>query len=74
VTLSSLSIAANDASAAVFNGQNNGGAIGATVSGATIGAYTTGGITNGSIGVSNNAINATSVGNFATSTVTRTDR
>jgi hypothetical protein len=74
VSLSSLSIAANDASAAVFNGQSNGGAIEATVTGATIGAYTTGGITNGSIGVSNNSVNATSVGNFATSTVTRTDR
>lgn len=74
VTLASLSTTANDASAAAFNTQSNSGAITSQATGATIGTFSIGGIVSASVGVSNNSISASSIGNFATSTVTRTDR
>ncbi|MGS4967025.1 beta strand repeat-containing protein [Marivita sp. MB-28] len=74
VTLASLSTVANDSSAAVFNAQSNSGAITSLATGATIGTFSIGGIVSASVGVSNNSISASSIGNFATSTVTRTDR
>jgi hypothetical protein len=74
VTLASLSTAANDSSAAVFNAQSNSGAITSLATGATIGSFSTGGVVSASVGVSNNSISASSIGNFASSTVTRTDR
>jgi len=74
VTLASLSTAANDSSAAVFNAQSNSGTITSQATGATIGSFSTGGVVSASVGVSNNSISASSIGNFASSTVTRTDR
>lgn len=74
VTLASLSTTANDASAAAFNTQSNSGDITSQATGATIGTFSIGGIVSASVGVSNNSISASSIGNFATSTVTRTDR
>lgn len=74
VTLASLSTAANDSSAAVFNAQSNSGAITSLATSATIGSFSTGGVVSASVGVSNNSISASSIGNFASSTVTRTDR
>jgi hypothetical protein len=76
VTLASLNGggAGNDASAAIFNGQINSGAITATTTGATIGTFSTGSVAGASIGVMGNSISATAVGNFATSTVTRASR
>jgi hypothetical protein len=74
VNLASLTGAGNDASAAVYNAQMNSGAITSEVSGATIGVYSTGGVVSAAVGVSGNSISATSVGNFATSSFTRSDR
>jgi hypothetical protein len=74
VNLASLTGAGNDASAAVYNAQMNSGAITSAVSGATIGVYSTGGVVSAAVGVSGNSISATSVGNFATSSFTRSDR
>jgi hypothetical protein len=74
VTLASLTGAGNDASVAVYNAQLNTGAITSTVSGATIGVFSVGGVVSAAVGVSNNSISATSIGNFATSSFTRSDR
>jgi hypothetical protein len=74
VNLASLTGATNDASAAVYNTQLNTGAITSKVSGATVGVYSVGGVVSAAVGVSNNSISATSIGNFATSSFTRSDR
>ena len=74
VVLASLNGSSNDAGAGVFNGQINRGAITSLATGATIGNFSTGAIVSAAVGVSNNTISATSVGNFATSTVTRANR
>lgn len=74
VTLTSLNGAGNGASAAVFNGQVNSGAITSLTTGAVIGSFSTGGIDSATVGVMGNSISATSVGNFASSTVTRATR
>jgi hypothetical protein len=74
VNLASLTGAGNDASVAVYNAQLNTGAITSTASGATIGVFSVGGVVSAAVGVSNNSISATSIGNFATSSFTRSDR
>ncbi|MBM2324179.1 MULTISPECIES: hypothetical protein [Marivita] len=75
VTVTSLTGAGNDASAAVFNGQTNAGAITSTVAGANVGIFSfSGEIQSASVGVSGNSIGATSVGNFTTSSVIRASR
>jgi hypothetical protein len=74
VTLASLNGTGNDASAAIFNGQINSGAITATITNASIGTFSTGGVAGASIGVMGNSVSATAVGNFASSIVTRASR
>ena len=74
VMLTSLNGAGNNASAAIFNGQINSGAITATASNGAIGVYSTAGVSGASVGVMGNSITATAVGNFATSIVTRATR
>jgi hypothetical protein len=73
VNLASLTGATNNASAAVYNTQLSTGAITSKVSGASVGVYSVGGVVNAAVGVSNNSISATSIGNFATSSFTRSD-
>lgn len=75
LTLTSLNGGANnDATAAIFNGQTNSGNITAMATGASIGTFSTGGVTNASASVGGNSISANAVGNFSSSTVTRSNR
>jgi hypothetical protein len=74
VTLVSLNGVSNTASAAVYNGQSNSGAITSLATGAQIGTYSFGGVAAAAVALMGNTISATAVGNFATSTVTRATR
>jgi hypothetical protein len=71
LTLSSLNSSANDATLALMNGQNNGGAINVSLADANVDVISMGQLTNSTVNVGGNALSTTAVANFATSRITR---
>lgn len=71
LTLTSLNSVDNDATAAVYSTQYNGGSVTSTVSNASIGHTSLGALTTGTVSVGGNTVSASAVGNLATSTITR---
>jgi hypothetical protein len=71
ITLASLNSATDDATAMVASFQSNSGAIGAVLGGSSARVFADGAVSSSTVGVTGNAFNATAVGNYATSVVTR---